>query len=294
MPVLAVDGHERLRTDDVQEREQLVTTAVPGDVDVGIAAVEHLGAAAGQSVDHPGNRLLIAGDRRRRDEHGVALLQLDGPVLARRHQRQRRERLSLAAGRDDTHLGRIHITDLVDGDDLVGGNIECLQGAGDIHVPDHRAAEEGDLPARVDGGVDDLLDPVQVAGETGSNDPAARLGDDVVEAVPERRLRRYEPGPLGVGAVGEKQPDSLPAELGKRGQVGRTPVDRSRVELEVARVDDDPFWRIEGHPGAVRNRVRDGDQLELEWAFLGPLVVAERPERGIDPVLLDPAAGQLD
>ena len=82
---------------------------------------------------------------------------------------------------------------------------------------------------------------------------------------------------LGVGRVGEQQPDALAGgDLADAGEVGPPPVDRRQVELEVAAVEHDALRGVEGEGEAARHRVGDGDELDLEGADLAPLAVARR------------------
>ena len=109
--------------------------------------------------------------------------ELDPPVLAGGHQRQRRHRLALGAGGDDAHLGRVEVADVLDVDQA--GSRGCCSRpmlAGQAHVLLHRQAEGGDDPAVGDGGVGDLLDAVDVAGEAGDDDALAGVaGEEVAE-----------------------------------------------------------------------------------------------------------------
>ena len=64
LAVLAVDRHEVARPDQRQHQLQLFLAAVAGDVDVLDALVDHVGAAAGDVVHHPADRLLVARESR--------------------------------------------------------------------------------------------------------------------------------------------------------------------------------------------------------------------------------------
>ena len=104
-----------------------------------------------------------------------------------------------------------------------------------------------------------------------------------------------ESGLLGIGRVGQQQPD--PRVGGQRahpGQVGAAPVHRVEVDLEVARVEDDPLGGVEGGGEGVGHRVGDRDELDLERADPAALAVLDRDERG--PAghagLVDPVPGQ--
>ena len=92
------------------EREQqtkLLLRRVAARVDRIGRHVEDVGAAAVQRVDHPMDRGLVPGDQARRQDHRVALLELDPLVLAGGHQAERRVGLALAARADDHHAARV-------------------------------------------------------------------------------------------------------------------------------------------------------------------------------------------
>src|SRR5204863_1282832 len=84
----------------------LFFAAVAGDVDVLDALVDDLRAAARQVVDDAADRLLVAGDRPRRDDDGVVFVDLHETVIVDRHARQRRRRLALRARAEDEHVLR--------------------------------------------------------------------------------------------------------------------------------------------------------------------------------------------
>ena len=65
-------GMHVARLDDVVAVEQLTGGGVAGDVHQRVALVHDVGAPAGQPVDHPVDRVLVAGDQRGRQHDGVA------------------------------------------------------------------------------------------------------------------------------------------------------------------------------------------------------------------------------
>ena len=80
--VLAVHRHEPLRLDDRQEGLELLLLGVAGGVHVLEAGVDDLGAEAHEPVDHLGDAHLVARDRVRAEDHGVAVADLEPAVLA--------------------------------------------------------------------------------------------------------------------------------------------------------------------------------------------------------------------
>src|SRR5262249_16605342 len=152
---------------------------------------------------------------------------------------------------------------LVDADHQAARDVQQAQVAGDAHVADHAAADEGDLPAVPGGRVHHLLDAVHVGGEGGDDDATAGLGEDRVEHRAELPLGGDEAGDLRVGRVGQQQLHALGAEPGEAGQVGDPPVQRQLVHLEVAGVQHDAGRGLDGDRERVRDRVVDREELAL-------------------------------
>ncbi len=71
---LAVHRHERLRLHDGQHELQLLGPGMARHVHARAVLVVHVGADLGQRVDDARDGLLVAGNRRGRDDDGVALL----------------------------------------------------------------------------------------------------------------------------------------------------------------------------------------------------------------------------
>ena len=75
--------------------------------------------------------------------------------------------------------------------------------------------DERDLAPRRLGGVDDLLDPVDIRGEAGDDDPAADARENLLQVGADAGLGRRHALPVRVRRVPAEQEDLLPAELGE-------------------------------------------------------------------------------
>ena len=169
VPPLAVHRHEVARLDQVEHVEQLAGRRVAGDVHLGHALVHDARAEPGQPVDHPVHGGLVAGDQRRGQDDGVPGGDPDR-VVAAGHPGQRGHRLALRAGGDQHDLAGRHLLGLARVDQQPAGHPQVAEVAGDAHVAHHRPADEGDLAAVLDRGVEHLLHPVHVGGEAGDDD----------------------------------------------------------------------------------------------------------------------------
>ena len=109
--------------------------------------------------------------------------------------RSLKNRFSPAARRDSADIGSpwdpVEITqtwpggeavDVLDVDQGVVGDVQEAELAGQGHVLLHRPAEGGHRSAAGDGGVGHLLDPVDVAGEAGHDEPAVRARQEDLRA----------------------------------------------------------------------------------------------------------------
>src|SRR6187549_767251 len=72
MTVFAVDRHKVARSSELQHNFQLFLTGVAGNVDFRNLFVMDFGAAAIEMIDQVRDYLLVAGNKLRRENHGVA------------------------------------------------------------------------------------------------------------------------------------------------------------------------------------------------------------------------------
>ena len=153
--------------------------------------VEDVRAGLEEIVDRAGDVFLVARDRARADDHRVAGLDLDEPVVAVGHPREAGHRLALGAGRGDHQLVRSGIELIASlATIMLGGYLEVAEVGRDPGVLLHRPADDGDLAIERPGRVDDLLDARDVAGEGRDDHPAVERLHDLAERLAHRPLRR--------------------------------------------------------------------------------------------------------
>ena len=185
-------------------------------------------------------------------------------MLAVGHPPQRRQRFALASGRDrDDLLVRV-VLDLPGLDQQPVGGVRDPEVRGDVEVLPHRTADEGDLATELVGGVDDLLDAMDVRGEAGDDDPPVRPRERLQQRGPDARLRRRDSRPVGVRRVAAEAQQALGAERRQAGEVGGVAVDRRLVELVIAGQQDRAELRVDRHRTRVRDRMRHVDHLDPE------------------------------
>ncbi len=211
---------------------------------------------------------------------------LDVAVVVVGHPPQRRERLALAAGRDHDDLLVGEALDLARLDEEALRRFGDAQVRRDVEVLAHRAADQRHAPVELHRGVDHLLDTVDVGGEGGDDDPALAAGEGLQQSRPDARLRGRDSGPVGVGGVAAEQQQPVATDLGKPGDVGRAAVDGRLVELVVAGHQDRAELGREQDAAGVGDRVREVDQLQLEWPGLDLLPRREVLERRVAELVL--------
>src|SRR5438552_192662 len=133
-----------------------------GDMDVLKRLVDDGRARAEDAVDHAPDHILVTGDGRGGEDDGVAWLDLDLGVLVAAHARQARQRLALAARRQNCYLEGMVVADVLDPDSLVVVDMEIAQRARRIYVLTHAAPEDRHLAPVFGRDVEDRLDAVEI------------------------------------------------------------------------------------------------------------------------------------
>src|SRR5699024_8991882 len=293
VPPLTVDGHDAAGLDDVVRVQQLAAGGMAGDMDLRIGLRDHAGTELHQAVDDLEHGVLVAGDERGGEDDGVAVADLDA-VVAIGHARQRCHRFALRARAHEDDLVLRVVVDLLDVDERALGHVKVAEVGGDLHVAHHRPADEGDVAAVGVGGVEQLLDAVDVGGEGSDDDAAFGGAEEVLEHGADVLLQGSEAGDLGVRRVRHEQVHALLAEAGEGAQVGDAAVERQLVHLEVAGVEDVPGTGADEDSQSIGDRVVDGDEFEVEGTELVEVVLGDHTGDGLDPVFLELGLDERD
>jgi len=264
MAQLAVDGHEEARPDERQHQLEFFLAGVAGDMHRHQRRVDDLGPARNQPVDDARDLFLVAGNRRRRHDHGVAGLNFDLPVRALGHAGQRRLRLTLAAGRDDRDAFIGQAQRLPQVDHQIRRDLQMAQLARDLGGLDHRITCHGHDPAIPLRCIEHLLDPAEQGGEGRHDDAALGVAENLVEGGFDDRLGQGIAGPFGARGIAEQREHALRTQLTQPRKSRLAPAHRRIVELEVPGVHDGADGRMQRQPDAVGDRVGDGEELDAE------------------------------
>jgi len=278
VPDLAVDGQHIARSEQVVAVEQFARAGVSGHMHHRRPLVHDGDAVAREAVDHPEHRVLVARDQRGRQQHYIARAGGDDRMLVVGDPRERAEGLALGAGGDDQHLVVGVVLDLLEVDQRVLGHLQVAEFAGHGHVAQHRTANVDDLSVVPHGRVHHLLDTVNVGGEAGDDQLLLRVGEHPLQRGFDVALVGGEAGGLGVGRVGHEQVDPLLTEAGEAAQVGEAVIQGKLVHLEVAGVQHGAGFGPNRNGQRVRDRMVDGEELQIELADLHPVALRHDPQ----------------
>ena len=281
-PVLAVDGHQVPRPHQAQQLEQVFAAAVAGDVNAGGARMHHVAAAAEQVADQPRDDALVAGDRARREHHGVARADGHVAVLVEADHRERRERLALAAGDEHERARGERVAERRRARARVGA-AELQQARDRARSRCCRAcAGRGSRPAGRLGG-----EPGHASGCAGSRSRSRRPARARACArAPPRRRGPRRPRPACARAA-PRWCCRRAAPARRARPTPRAPRRRCAlracacgVDLEVAAREHDAGRRLDRQRQAVDDAVRDADRVHAEGPDLDGLAGPQRPQLG--------------
>ena len=160
--VFAVHGHKELRTHEIVHELEFLAAAVPRDVNALVTPIDDVRTELHQIVHRLRDELLVARDRRRRDDNCIARHNRNLAVIGCRHARERRHRLTLTARRHDDDLLGTEVVHLIDADDRPLGCCQIAQIQRDADHILHAAPEYGNTPLILDRRIDNLLDAVDI------------------------------------------------------------------------------------------------------------------------------------
>ncbi len=266
--IIAVDGNEEFRPEEVDHEPLFFLAGVAADVDEagGAIVVDDVGIAAAEVVDDAEDAFLVAGDDARTEDDGVAggdagvLVVVDGGAGERGHG------LALGAGDEDAELVGRGVLDLVGMDDKARGWVNVAEVLGDLGGVVDGAADDGDLAAVRVGEFHGDTDAMDGRGEAAEEELFLGAGEDFVEAGFDGPFAGSVAGAIDVGGVLQEGEDATLAVFGEAVEVESFAVGRGEVDFEVAAVDDDADGSFDGEGNTVDEGVGDADGLDGECA----------------------------
>ena len=250
---LAVNRHKVGGLGHGHQKLELFLAAVTRNMDEGAILIPHVAAKLGQAVDDLLDGLLVAGNRGRREDDGIALVDGERFVLAVGHTGQRRQRLALRAGAHDDNLVVRQVIDIEGIDDIGIVDVEVAQLARHAGVGEHGTSGHDDLAAALAGGVANLLQAMDMARERRDEHAARGILDGVQQVGADFGLGLGKARNRGVGGVGKQQVDALLGKATDGGIIGRDAIDGRLVELKVARVHNGALVGANEYAQSARN-----------------------------------------
>ena len=161
----------------------------------------------------------------------------------------------------------------------------------DAHIALHGPAHQRHAAPVVVGGVDDLLDAVDVGGEGRDDDLPGGLAEHLVQDGADLALGRDETGDQGVRGVHHEQVHALLAHPREGAQVRQAAVQGQLVHLEVAGDEDLRGAGAHEHCEGVGDGVGDGDELQVEGAHCQTVAFRDDVQAGVAQTVLAQLGG---
>ena len=136
------------------------------------------------------------------------------------------------------------------------------------------------------GGVDDLLNAVNIGCKGSDDDAPLRLGKNFFKGFAKLLFGGRHARKLRICAVHQKRKNALCAVARKAVDVDRLVVNGRVVNLEVARVDNDADGGRDGKRDCARNGVADLDKFDFEAADLDNVAGIDALKAGVLNVML--------
>ena len=121
--------------------------------------------------------------------------------------------------------------------------------------------------------------PSDVRGESRHDDAALGVAHEFGEALGDIGFRRAFALAQNIGGIADEREHALFAERPQPRFVGEAADERRRVDLPVAGMHDEPRRRADRERAALGDRMRDGDELDVERADVDPAVLRDDPDR---------------
>ena len=236
------------------------------------------------------DRLLVAGNGARGEDHAVALVQRHLRMVVAGDPRQRRARLALAARAQRQHLVRRKMAVEIRAAEILHA-IEIAGLARDLHHALHGAADHDDLAVGGFGGIRDGPDARDVGRKGRHGDPALGGLHELGDRLGDLGFRGRAAVAHRIGGIADQRQHAGIAELAQPPLVGRQADDRGRVDLPVAGVQHGADLGVDRQRVRFRNRMRDRNELDVERADIDAAARRHHRDRNLRRIALGLAFG---
>ncbi len=275
-----MDRDRHARPDPLIHRREFVAAGMAGNVDRRVAVGDDLHAQTHQFVLDLADRLLVAGNRARREQRPIPFFEHDMGMVVGGDARQGRARLPLRPRADQHDALARHVAGVALREEgRYIGEIAVLA-RGFVDAP-QRAADQSAFAPRLARRARDAFQARDVRGETRHDHALGRfldeLGDAFVGGFLGARLSVLD----RVGRIPDQRQHALGSDAPERGFVGQRPQDGCGIELPIAGVQHGARGRADGQRVGFRDRVGDVDELDLELAQLQGRTLLDRVQRNL-------------
>src|SRR5713101_7845018 len=226
--------------------------------------IEDFGAALIQMIHQRVYRAFVPGDKARGQYYDVVLLHADLRMRIGREPRQGRKRFTLAPARKEGQFVRLEKISLGAIDKRAGRKVELPGLHPKAHALRHPAPQRHDVASRVARSLGHLAHAMEMRRERRKEKLAARTRDQLSQYRLERTLRAGTASALDVGRIREQKLDTLGAETREALGIEHDAVDRRRIDLEIATVNDHARRRPNRQCERVERRMGYADRLDFK------------------------------
>src|SRR5438477_9141704 len=200
------------RPDHLIHADKLVARRVARDMDKMIRLGHDFDPEPHERVLQPPDRLFVARDNTRRNDHDIALFERDVGVIITGDASERGARLALAASADHQDLVARHVARFVFGQEprhigKIAGLARRL-----VHAP-QRAPDQSDVAVVDARGLGDRLQPRDIRGKTSDGDSPVVTADQVGQGLAQFAFRAGAAGLQRVCRVADDREHALVADL---------------------------------------------------------------------------------
>lgn len=183
-----------------------------------------------------------------------------GPV---RDPGERRQRFALGARAQNRDFVRRQMRKFLGGDESAWGSLNVIQLLAHVDGFFHAPAEDDDFSAMFNARFNNLLDSVDIAGESGNDDSSLDLAENCFDAFSDLFFRYSKFADIGVGRVG-KQAEHAFFGIGSELCVFGVLEKWCEVEFEIPSMDDVTETGFDGDSERIGDAVVGSEEGHLE------------------------------